>query len=146
MPIFKILEDATSGVPCTHSVFALSGYGSYHGNPIELLLNNEWHCVILPRWEALVRFTLKDLRERNCQYSVEEEDEDPWFANGIKAIPPFVTAALMYANSTDANDLFVVTVSAIKEVLEMEAELHLHRQLCYHSCCRLSLLSRNDES
>jgi hypothetical protein len=71
----------------------------------------------------LVRFTIKDLREKNCQYSLEEEqDKETWFANGIIAIPPFVTAALMHANSTDANDLFLVIVNAIKEVLEMEAD------------------------
>ena len=39
-----------------------------------------------------------DLREKNCQYSLEEADKETCFANGIIAIPLFVTAALMHAN------------------------------------------------
>ena len=66
---FQILGDATSGVPCTHSVFVLSGYGSY-GNLIELLLNNGWHCVKLPRWDDLLIVTGAPIMTKHLTLSI----------------------------------------------------------------------------
>ena len=43
-------------------------------------------------------------------------------ANGIIAIPPFMTLALMRANSSDLKVLCLAAVEAIKHILENESE------------------------
>ena len=85
----------------THSLFAFQGYGR-EAKAIELFVSIDYDCFSVPRCdELLLLFTLDNLQDGTFQHC-ETQGDRLSVTNGIIAIPPFMTVALMPANSSDS--------------------------------------------
>ena len=104
----------------THSLFALQGLGR-EARAIDLFVSDDYNCYSVPRWEELLLFTIDNFRDGTYQYSCTQADRLS-VTNGIIAISPFMTLALMRANSMDSKVLCLAAVVAIQHVLENEVE------------------------
>ena len=103
-------------------MFALQGLGR-EASAIELFLGSaDSNCFSVPRWEEVLLFTIDNLEDGTFQYSLKEADR-LCVTNGIIAIPPFMTVALMRAHSTDSKVLCMAAVEAIRHILEEEDEI-----------------------
>ena len=104
----------------THILFALQGLGR-EASAIELLVSGNYDCFSVPRWEELLLFTIDNLRDCTFQYLNTQADRLS-VTNGIIAIPPFMTVALIRANTSDSTVLCLAAVEGIKHILENEVE------------------------
>ena len=106
----------------THSLFALQQGLVRKANAVELSLGSaDSNCFPVPRWEELLLFTIDNFQDGSFQYSFTEADRLS-VTNGIIAIPPFMTVALVHANSRDSKVLCLAAVEAIRHVLENGVE------------------------
>jgi hypothetical protein len=101
----------------THRLYALRGLGT-EAKAIELFTGSaDNNYFNVPSWEELLLFTIENFDDGTFQFNWREAERLS-VRNGIIAIPPFMTLALMRANSTDPRVLLMAAVDAIRLVLE----------------------------
>ena len=112
---------------------ALHGTGDW-SEPLEISFSDDYLIAQAPCWEDLLLLTATNICSPKFRYY--ERAVSVEFMDAIIAIPPFVTVALMRANTSNSTVLCLAAVEANKHVLENEADdeedkQRILRQLIY---------------
>ena len=117
----------------TYMLMTLHGSGN---RSEQLEIHFCYNCLIAkaPCWDDLLLLTMDNICSPKFRYYTRAVLVK--FMDAIVAIPPFMTVALMHANTSESTVLCLAAVEAIKHVVENEADnkednQRMLRQLIY---------------